>query len=119
MKTRNEQIAERMGWEIQSDGIICDVAGFNIGIENSIELAISLAKLIQAQLVEEGWDINIISWQTYNADPFFLITADHHFPGQKRFNYFNQSNCPVTVYSEANTEPAAIVALACKVWGIE
>ena len=110
----NEKIAEAMGWKLNKrpiDGIIEIYDLYHkIGevgdMGKDTPIGNWLAKLIQAQLVREGWyiyirftkkTIKIKATKTRMAD--ICIMQKH----------------PETPLSE----PAAIVALAKKIWGIE
>ena len=101
--TQNEKIAEVMGWEPES------YPGCAIGLINK---DIRLAKLLQAKMVQDGW-IFYVEQGRIRKDYFAAAVAKDD----------ETSCCPgtpeVKFGAEADTEPAAIVALFCKVYGIK
>ena len=107
--TRNEQVAESMGWEIR-DGIIYDKeSDYYLTLSEMGEDTIEgnwLVKLIQAQLVREGWYIYIrFTKKTIKIKATKTRMADI---------------CIMQKHSETPlSEPAAIVSLFCKIKGIE
>ena len=111
MKTKNEQIAEIMGWHYDTDKGVIFVCGLGSFIDFELELHFELAKILQQKMVDDGWKIDIINWPAVNGQkPFKRFTAYAEKFDGKRF-YDSKA--------EADTEPAAIVALFVKVYGIE
>ena len=98
--TRNDKIAEIMGWGKDSHELhILDE--FNDEPEAN---RLAITKLLQARMVADGWIVEITN---YIAAPFFCAMALHGKGGVGR------------TIAEADTEPAALHALFCKVFSIE
>jgi hypothetical protein len=102
--TTTQAICESMGWKYDESGWVFDKNDHVIGDWEFV-------KALQARLVEEGWNI-------FNAQ---LTAAE-----RKEIGFVNEFECYASrpgktheylVYTDS--EPAAIVALYCKVKGIE
>jgi hypothetical protein len=93
---RNERIAEKMGWEYFSAG------GFPL---NEIGNNWESVKALQARMVDDGWAILI--WHTESG--FYCEARNKDEIGRVIFETKDQ----------IATEPAALVELFCKVYGIE
>ncbi len=105
--TRNEQIAKIMGWT-------CSEKYKGVYLSQVFSPALLVydiydwecCKALQARMVEDGWHIKIN--QSIREEPQFWCDAI-------------SENCNGTYdyRSIADTEPAAIVELFCKVYGIK
>jgi hypothetical protein len=106
----NEKIAEVMGWEILT---ICRVEHFNDGRKCFPTNSWECVKAMQQRMVDDGWEITInigkgrgwIEALKFDGDLYHRIGVDHQYR--------------VAGNDEVLTEPAAIVALFCRVYGIE
>ena len=110
--TQYEQIAEKLGWYRGKRGVDRNYyfsgKGKNIICQCSFdffnpEIEIEQSKLLQARMVADGWIVEITN---YIAAPFFCAMALHGKGGVGR------------TIAEADTEPAALHALFCKVYNI-
>jgi len=95
--TRNEKIAEVMGWNYKLPETIYRFASDSMGI----------AKLLQAKMVADD-KLMICIWQI--SDKLFSAEA---FTRTKR-----KGGQSLIAEVDADTEPAALHALFCKVYGI-
>jgi hypothetical protein len=114
--TRNERIAKKMGWikYFGNEPMITD-SGHKVSflfirnpdgkIEFDITFDIATAKLLQARMVEDGWYIKIN--QSKYVEPQFWCDA-RSVASANTYDY----------RAEDDTEPAALVALFVKVYGI-
>jgi len=123
--TRNEKIAEEMGWTIwqkTSQGPfpkilyhISDARGYSLYSEyhpfdfNS-NCGWEIAKLLQARMRQDGWKITIEHFPF--DDPPFAAVA------QKVNEKYHQLIGEKHIVGKQSTEPAALHALFCKVNGI-
>ena len=112
--TRNEKIARRMKWEIYSATFGCPMIQLdnkecfrldNLG--QNTPAGLWLAKLLQAKMVADD-KLMICIWQI--SDKLFSAEA---FTRTKR-----KDGQSFIAEVDADTEPAALHALFCKVYGI-
>jgi hypothetical protein len=99
--TRNERIAEKMGWTVDK-GYCFDNYNNCVAALDDIGIVIDVAKLLQDRMVEDGWMISA----TFDKDTF----------GENVFIFRAIKDVEFIEWSD--TEPAALVALFCKVYGI-
>ena len=106
--TLNEKIALKMGWDTQNNFIRIYFEGKPFDPTKHIEHA----KLLQQKMVDDEWIVCINAMpkkeMIINKWPG-VIECYATRPDAESYEYL--------VY--ANTEPAAIVALFCKVYGLE
>ena len=126
--TRNEQIAEKMGWTRITTKHDPAVPAIQIGNTIYILEGIGtdtpsghwLMHLMVQRLAEEGWSVfisifcNTATMSLTNSTN--LIAGKIHAAAEKE-NHPN--GYPVYGSVHADTAPAAVVELFCKVWGIE
>jgi len=107
--TRNEKIAEKMGWTISDyiDG------GYDISdIGKNDAAGHWLSHLLIERMVGDGWKITMINWPPIAGQkPFKKFT----FYAEK----FTDERSFVDFKSEHNDFPAAVVELFCRVYGIK
>ena len=127
--TRNEKIAEKCGWEIEPiswhtsnerylllGGYRCKFS--DIGADTPA--GHWLMHLIVQKLMEEGWSVfisifcNTATMSLTNSAN--LIAGKIHTAAEKENH---PRGYPVYVSVHADTAPAAVFELACKIWGIE
>jgi len=104
-----QAICESMdkGWKYKNEYcVLIDGKIYNL---KNIFFLMMFAKLLQARLVEEGWEIEM----TLNKSGFifFAWKGNDNDEDENREIKFDEA--------DSDSEPAAIVALYCKVKGIE
>jgi hypothetical protein len=102
--TCNEEIAEKMGWDSDSQGLHV----LETWDEQPEYNKLYLVKLLQQRMVEDGFRVKI--WHTGDG-----VYADATSGEGDNFKWHACSKRE----GWDNTEPAAIVELFCKVYGIE
>jgi len=113
--TTNEQIAKVVGLRPAKNPF-----KFKFGLEDDsryfsdddFSTSMPLAKLLQQRMVDDGWHFELAHWiESFPDFPprTYLSATACNFGGRK----------PDLIFAEADTEPAAIVALFVKVYGIE
>jgi hypothetical protein len=106
-------ICDKLGWTISeingadvvydaNDNFICDNPDFRTSPQ--------LAKLLQAKMVEDGWRIII---EQYSPDKFRAIAWQEIWEGKVFITQIEHQTKIIP------TEQLAIVALFCKIYGIE
>ena len=105
--TRNEKIAERMGWEILPEGRIWE---FRDKERHAFNLTdIRFAKLLQAKMVADGYQFYFSQDDEHGTTATAFVLID----GKE----WDEISVHLETYSP-NDEPAALHALFCKVYGI-
>jgi hypothetical protein len=104
--TRNEKIAEKMGWIIVN-------GSFHDGRDwRNPQTNVADAHLLIERMVVDGWRITIINWPPIAGQkPFKKFT----FYAEK----FTDERSFVDFKSEDNDFPAAVVELFCKVYSLD
>jgi hypothetical protein len=98
--TSNEKIAEKMGWDSDSQGLHV----LETWDEQPEYNKLYLVKLLQQRMVDDGWEFHLSQLKTRYG---LVFRASAYYDTMRYFYVF------------AATEPAAIVELFCKVYGIE
>lgn len=96
----NEQIAKVMGWECEND-LLLD--GSTVRYPT---MDIADAKLLQAKMVADGWDILILN----HHSGIFIASA---------YSVSTDNGAKTILVENFATEPLAIAELFCKVYSIE
>ena len=113
--TTNEQIAGVMGWDKVGSMIYIKSENRYVAVEFLVDVFLSelpAAKLLQQRMVDDGWHFELAHWiESFPDFPprTYLSATACNFGGRK----------PDLIFAEADTEPAAIVSLFKKVYGIE
>ena len=108
--TAKKAIAKIMGWDVMPSNRIWD---FRDKDRRTFSLHhMECAKLLQQRMVDDGWRIVITAYTTGMFEALAVrLTAHNGISGNQVENYHMSDTVA--------TEPAAIVALFCRVYGIE
>jgi hypothetical protein len=109
--TRNEKVAEKCGWKVQSDGIVFDADEYYIGHIINVGSSIFFAHLLIERMVADGLEVVMrIYGKNYGA--MALEHVYHNDPDDI------ETHCHGSV-NDAPDFPAAVVELFCVVYDIK